>query len=73
MPVGLAVVKACAEDLRSLLEEADLTERKTLIRSFVKEVMITDRKVRLFVQPLCFLKEAFNREPNFCLIALWWS
>ena len=34
--VDVAMVKTYAQDLRSLLEEADFTERKALLRSFIK-------------------------------------
>ena len=34
--IDVNTVKAYAQDLRSLLEEADLTERKAFLRSFIK-------------------------------------
>jgi len=44
-PVDEALVKAYAEDLRGLLEEADITERKSFLRSFVKRVEIDKEQV----------------------------
>ena len=43
--VDEAMVKAYAEDLRELLGEADLTERKAFIRSFVKRIEIDKGQV----------------------------
>jgi hypothetical protein len=43
----LETVTKCVEDLRELLEESELTEKKTFIKSFVKEVMVTDNDVLL--------------------------
>ncbi|MEE8412985.1 MAG: recombinase family protein, partial [Dehalococcoidales bacterium] len=40
-------VTRCVEDLRDLLEESELTERKAFVRSFVKEVNVTGNGVRL--------------------------
>ncbi len=41
--VDTALVKAYAQDLRSLLEEADLTERKAFLRSFIKRIEVSKR------------------------------
>jgi len=38
--VDTALVKEYAQDLRSLLEEADLTERKAFLRSFIKRIEV---------------------------------
>ena len=44
-PVNEALVKAYAEDLRAVLEEADITERKVFLRSFVRRVEIDKDQV----------------------------
>ena len=38
--VDVAVVKSYANDLRSLLEEAELTERKAFLRSFIERIEV---------------------------------
>jgi hypothetical protein len=38
--VDFKIVKAYAEDLQRLLSEGSLTERKTFIKSFVKQVIV---------------------------------
>lgn len=43
----LEQVLKCVEDLRELLEETELTERKAFIKSFVKEVKVTGDEVLL--------------------------
>jgi site-specific DNA recombinase len=43
--VDEALVRAYAEDLQALLEEADLTERKAFLRSFVKRIEIDKGQV----------------------------
>jgi transposase-like protein len=43
--VDEALVKAYAEDLQALLEEAGLTERKAFLRSFVKRIEIAKGQV----------------------------
>ena len=49
----LEAVTRCVDDLRSLLEESSLTERKSFIRSFVKEVKVTGDEVLLtYIMPL---------------------
>jgi site-specific DNA recombinase len=46
-------VTECVDDLRSLLEENTLAERKSFIRSFVKEVKVTGDEVLLtYTMPL---------------------
>jgi site-specific DNA recombinase len=51
--VGLATVKAYAEDLQGLLSEGSLTERKTFISSFVKQVIVApDEAVIRYPMPL---------------------
>ena len=44
-PVDIEAVSAYALDLRSLLEEADMTQRKSFIRSFVKRIDIDNNNV----------------------------
>ena len=44
-PVDEALVKSYAEDLRVLLEESDITERKAFLRSFVTRVEIDKEQV----------------------------
>ena len=46
-PINEALVKAYAEDLRTVLEEADITERKAFLRSFVKRVEIDKEQVTI--------------------------
>jgi len=49
----LETVARCIDDLRSLLEESSLTERKAFIRSFVREVKVTGEEVLLtYTMPL---------------------
>ena len=43
--VDVAMVKTYAHDLRSLLEEADFTERKALLRSFIKRIEVNKKQV----------------------------
>ena len=45
--VDAAVVKAYAQDLRGLLEEAELAERKAFLRSFVRRVDVNGGQVTL--------------------------
>ena len=49
----MEMVTRCVDDLRDLLEESTLTERKSFIRSFVKEVKVTGDEVLLtYTMPL---------------------
>lgn len=45
--VDLQVVKGYAEDLQALLEAADSTQSKALLRSFVKRITIDGDKVKI--------------------------
>ena len=45
--VDVRLVKACADDLRTLLDEADFTERKAFLRSFVRRIEGDNRQVTL--------------------------
>jgi DNA invertase Pin-like site-specific DNA recombinase len=42
--VDVETVKAYAQDLRTVLEEADFTESKTFLRSFVNRIVISENK-----------------------------
>ena len=44
----LKIVEDYAEELRNLLSNSSLAEQKAFIRSFVKEVKVTDKKVERF-------------------------
>jgi hypothetical protein len=49
----LETVTKCVDDLRSLLEESTLVERRAFIRSFVKEAKVTGDEVLLtYTMPL---------------------
>jgi site-specific DNA recombinase len=49
----METVTRCVDDLRSLLEESPLTERKAFIKSFIKEVKVTGDEVLLtYTMPL---------------------
>ena len=49
----LEMVARYVDDLRSLLEESTLAERKSFIRSFVKEIKVTGDEVLLtYTMPL---------------------
>ena len=51
--MDLATVEAYAEDLQAVLSEGSLTERKTFIKSFVKEVIVApDEAVIRYAMPL---------------------
>jgi hypothetical protein len=45
--VEVETVKAYAQDLRNLLEEADFIQSKTFLRSFVKKVIINGDKAKI--------------------------
>jgi len=44
-------VKSCIRDLRTMLEESTITERKLFIKSIVREVSITGSEVTLIYRP----------------------
>ncbi len=46
--VDAEVVKSYAQDLQSLLEEADFTERKTFLRSFIKRIVVNKKQVTIY-------------------------
>ena len=43
--VDIDMVKTYAQDLRALLNQADLTERKAFLRSFVKRIEVNEKQV----------------------------
>jgi site-specific DNA recombinase len=45
--VDVTIVRAYAQDPRHLLEEADFTERKAFLRSFIKRIEVNGRQVRV--------------------------
>ena len=45
--VDAETVKSCAQDLKSLVEEAYFTQSKTFLRSFVKRVTIEGNKAKI--------------------------
>ena len=45
--VDCEMVKSYAQDLRGLLEEADFTESKTFLRSFVKRIVVDGSKAKI--------------------------
>ncbi|MFP3975662.1 MAG: recombinase family protein, partial [Dehalococcoidia bacterium] len=45
--VDMATVKAYASDLRTLLEESELTERKSFLRSFVERITVDHDRVTI--------------------------
>ena len=44
----LKLVEHYAEDLRNLFSKSSLSEQKTFIKTFIKEIRITNREVDLF-------------------------
>lgn len=57
-----ATVTRYVEDLRSLLSESSLGERRSFVRSFVKEVKVTDTEVLLTYTIPLEVKGAINEE-----------
>jgi len=48
--IDAAIVKSYAYDLRQLLEEADLIERKAFLRSFIRRIEVHDGQVTVYYQ-----------------------
>ncbi len=49
----METVKSCVEDLRNILEDSPLAERKSFIKSFVREVRVAGSEVSLsYIPPL---------------------
>jgi site-specific DNA recombinase len=46
--VDIATVKAYAQDLRGLLQEADFTERKAFLHSFIKRIEVNKEQVTVY-------------------------
>lgn len=44
----MKLVKSYVNDLRHTLDEGSLTDRRTFIRSFVKEIVVFREEVKLF-------------------------
>ena len=47
----MKTVKSCVEDLRNMLEDSTMTERKSFIKSFVREVRVAGSEVSLYYVP----------------------
>ncbi len=45
--IDVNIVKAYAEDLRALLEEAEFSERKAFLRSFIKWITISGNQMTI--------------------------
>ena len=46
--VDIDTVKSYTRDLKSLLEESDITERKAFLRSFIKRIEINKDEARIY-------------------------
>ncbi len=46
--VDLDIVRSYARDLKSLLEESDITESKAFLRSFIKRIEINRDEVKVY-------------------------
>ena len=67
------MVKRYADDLRDLLEETNLTERKAFIRSFVKRIEIDKEQVTLqYKLPLPMGGDIRKSEEVLPIDNLWW-
>jgi DNA repair exonuclease SbcCD ATPase subunit len=65
--VDFEIIKAYAEDLQAVLSEGSLTERKTFIKSFVKEVVVaSDEAVIRYTMPLP--PSQVEEEPVLCIV-----
>jgi len=47
-PLDSATVNSYAQDLRQLLKEADLIERKSFLRSFVRRIEVNNGQVSIY-------------------------
>ena len=45
--VDIEAVREYAKDLKNLLEESEITERKAFLRSFVSRIVVNEDKVRI--------------------------
>ena len=65
--MDLATVEAYAEDLQTVLSEGSLTERKTVCKSFVKEVVVTSEEAVIrYTMPLP--PDQAEEEPVLCIV-----
>jgi len=60
--VDVATVKCYAQDLRTLIEEAELVERKTFLRSFIKRIVVDKDQVTLLYKLPTPKKETLKEE-----------
>ena len=61
--VDLEIASTYVEDLHDLLKEGSLTERRAFIRSFVKEIKVTDGQAVLsYSMPLISDKAIIDKE-----------
>jgi len=73
--VDAEVVKSYAQDLQSLLEEADFTERKTCLRSFIKRIVVNKKQATIYynlpIPPEEKKKQSVGVPPIVTLSGLW--
>ncbi|MFC2016263.1 hypothetical protein ACFLUF_00960 [Chloroflexota bacterium] len=70
----IETVKGCVEELRNLLESTLITERKSFIRSIVKEVSVTSSEVSLDYTPqLLEGNDVKGDFPSFPYWSRWWA
>ena len=60
--VDIDIVKSYTKDLKSLLEESDITERKAFLRSFIKRIDIN--RDRVIVTNLFSYKKSLSSIDN---------
>ena len=46
--LDIDAVRSYVEDLRNLLDESEVSQRKAFLRSFVKKIVVDKEKVRLY-------------------------
>ena len=61
--VDIDIVKSYTKDLKSLLEESDITERKAFLRSFIKRIDINRDRV-IVTNLFSYKKNLFNAIDN---------
>jgi len=61
--VDIDIVKSYTKDLKSLLEESDITERKAFLRSFIKRIEINRDRV-IVTNLFSYKKNLFNAIDN---------
>ena len=67
------MVRAYVEDLQNLLANSSLAERKTFIRSFVKEIKVTGDQVVLTYRLPLSSKGLSEEEKGVAYGKLWWA